>query len=180
MVCFLCPRCFSAVGRMKQKMHRVTVPYTMSLADARINLKTRMWNGEEVYFTSKMSTPLQKLMVALCSRQGLALSEIRPCFDGEAFDGDRTPLDLGMKDGAVIYVLQANGEQEVCGANSWSTLTDDEARQLLPVAESAFDAILRTQRRRSDRAIKLRAAKAGQRTKHISLLSTLNSTQLVP
>ena len=116
--------------------------YAMSLDDARIGLKARMWNGEEVYFTCKMSTPLQKLMVALCNRQGLALSEIRACFDGKAFDGDRTPLDLGMDDGAVIDVLQANGEQGVCDANSWSTLTDDEARQLLPVAESAFDAIL--------------------------------------
>ena len=30
----------------------------------------------------------------------------------------------------------------MCDANSWSALTEHEARQLLPVAEGAFDAIL--------------------------------------
>ena len=115
---------------------------TGCMSDARIGLKACMWNGEEVYFKCKMSTRLEKLLIALCNRQGLSLDAISACFDGKAFDGDKTPLDLGMEDGDVIDVVQANGEREVRDANSWSTLTEDEARQLLPVAEGAFDAII--------------------------------------
>ena len=83
----------------------------MSIDDARIGLKACMWNGEEVYFKCKMSTRLEKLLIALCNRQGLSLDAISACFDGKAFDGDKTPLDLGMEDGDVIDVVQANGER---------------------------------------------------------------------
>lgn len=119
-----------------------TVTETMSLRDAYIGLKACMWNGDEVYFRCKMSTRLQKLLIALCNCQGFSLDEISACFDGQAFSGDQTPLDLGMQNGDVIDVVQANGKRKACDAESWSTLTDDEARQLLPVAEGAFDAIL--------------------------------------
>ena len=42
-----------------------TVTETMSLRDAYIGLKACMWNGDEVYFRCKMSTRLQKLLIAI-------------------------------------------------------------------------------------------------------------------
>ena len=54
----------------------------MSIDDARVGLKACMWNGEEVYFKCKMSTRLEKLLLALCNRQGLSLDAISACFDG--------------------------------------------------------------------------------------------------
>ena len=75
---------------------------------------------------------------------------------------------------ALAFARTPEAQEEVRDAKP-KPLTAEEA---LTVAR-AEGLTLRTQRRRSDRAIKLRAAKAGQRTKITSPLSTLNSTQLV-
>ena len=79
-------------------------------ADGLINLKVCMWTGQEIYFKCKFGTPLQKLLVALCNRQGISLNAITAFFDGDEFYGSETPLDLGMEDGDVIDVAQATDD----------------------------------------------------------------------
>ena len=94
-------------------LERETAAKRTAAADGLINLKVCMMStGLEIYFKCKFGTPLQKLLVCLCNRQGISLNEITASFDGEEFDGSETPLDLGMEDGDVIDVEQATDDDD--------------------------------------------------------------------
>ena len=79
-------------------------------ADRLINLKVYMRTGQEIYFKCKFGTPLQKLLLCLCHRQGIDRNAVTAFFDGDELYGSETPLDLGMEDGDVIDVAQATDD----------------------------------------------------------------------
>ena len=70
-----------------------------------LNLKVVTQDGNEIFFKCKMTTPLGKLMLAYCQRQGVSLQAVRFLFDGTRINSDQTPEGLGMEDGDVIDVM---------------------------------------------------------------------------
>jgi small ubiquitin-related modifier len=70
-----------------------------------INLKVVTQEGNEIYFRCKVNTPLQKLMHAFCSRQGVSMRSVRFIFDGDRVDETQTPSQLDMEDGDAIDVV---------------------------------------------------------------------------
>ena len=79
-------------------------------APTHLNLKVVAQDGNEIFFKCKPTTPLQKLMQAYCTRQGLSLSNVRFLFDGNRLSETQTPSQLEMEDGDVIdAMLEATG-----------------------------------------------------------------------
>ena len=70
-----------------------------------INLKVVTQDGNEIFFKCKMTTPLEKLMKAFCSRNGVAMNSVRFLFDGNRVNATQTPGELEMEDGDVIDVM---------------------------------------------------------------------------
>lgn len=58
-----------------------------------------------VFFKCKMTTPLEKLMKAFCTRNGVAQTSVRFLFDGNRINANQTPQELDMEDGDVIDVM---------------------------------------------------------------------------
>jgi len=76
-----------------------------------INIKVVDQNSSEVYFKLKRITPLQKLMDAYCTRQGLQASQVRFLFDGARVRGEQTPKELQMETDDMIdcVIAQVGG-----------------------------------------------------------------------
>lgn len=75
-----------------------------------ISVKVVSQDGNEVYFKTKKTTPMRKLMEAYCSRQAVSMSAIRFLYDGERVQPDSTPDKMGMEDDEIIdAVLQQTG-----------------------------------------------------------------------
>ena len=58
-----------------------------------------------VNFKIKKTTPLRKLMIAYCGRQGLSLFVVRFTFNGTRLRPEDAPRDHGMEDGDSIEVF---------------------------------------------------------------------------
>ena len=58
-----------------------------------------------VNFKIKKTTPLRKLMIAYCGRQGLSLVVVRFTFNGTRLRPEDAPRDHGMEDGDSIEVF---------------------------------------------------------------------------
>jgi len=72
----------------------------------KINIYVIDHTNEKVHFTAKMTTPLRKLMIAYCDRQGYDLNTMHFQFDGDALTQRwLTPEALGMEDGNIIDAL---------------------------------------------------------------------------
>lgn len=69
-----------------------------------INLKVN-YEGNEVFFKIKRTTPLKKLMDAFCKRQGFGADQLRFVFDGNRLVGNETSTSLDMEDNDTIDVL---------------------------------------------------------------------------
>lgn len=74
-----------------------------------INLKVRDADGGTVQFKCKGTTPLEKLMKAFCSKQGLQFGAVKFLFDGNRIQPQQTPGDLDMED---LDVIDAQMEQQ--------------------------------------------------------------------
>lgn len=74
-----------------------------------INLKVRDADGGTVQFKCKGTTPLEKLMKAFCSKQGLQFGTVKFLFDGNRIQPTQTPADLDMED---LDVIDAQMEQQ--------------------------------------------------------------------
>lgn len=70
-----------------------------------VNLKVVTQDGNEIFFRCMTNTPLDKLRLAFCQRQGVSLNAVRFRFDGKVFHGNDTPASLGMQDHDVIDVM---------------------------------------------------------------------------
>ena len=66
-----------------------------------INLLAKDEDDNEIYFKCKTTTPLGKLMVAYCSRQGKSMDDVRFRFAGVRIEEAQTPAQLGMENGDV-------------------------------------------------------------------------------
>ena len=66
-----------------------------------INLLAKDEDDNEIYFKCKTTTPLGKLMVAYCSRQGKSMDDVRFMFAGVRIEEAQTPAQLDMEDGDV-------------------------------------------------------------------------------
>ena len=75
------------------------------IEDIYLNLKVVQQDGNEIFFKSKMHTPLRLLMNAFCQRAGVRIEDVQFFFDGERIDETETPDDLDMEDGDVIDVF---------------------------------------------------------------------------
>ena len=94
-----------AAAMVLQHVVRLAQPIWRSGRLSRINLKVVTQDGDEVFFTCKMSTPLEMLMKAFCNRYGVAANSVRFLFDGNRINGSQTPRELDMEDGDVIDVM---------------------------------------------------------------------------
>lgn len=75
--------------------------------DGNISLRVvSLADGHEMNFKCKETTPLQKLMLAYCNREGVSMGSVRFLFDGNRINDTQTPGGLGMEAGDVIDVMQ--------------------------------------------------------------------------
>ncbi|XP_021763483.1 small ubiquitin-related modifier 1-like [Chenopodium quinoa] len=70
-----------------------------------INLKVKGQDGNEVFFRTKRTTALKKLMGAYCDRQSVDVESIAFLFDGRRLRGEQTPDELEMEDGDEIDAM---------------------------------------------------------------------------
>lgn len=70
-----------------------------------INLKVKGQDGNEVFFRTKRTAALKKLMSAYCDRQSVDVESIAFLFDGRRLRGDQTPDELEMEDGDEIDAM---------------------------------------------------------------------------
>lgn len=75
------------------------------LQATQINIKVISPEGDEVFFKCKMSTQLQRLMLAYTNRHNIAPSSVRFMYANQRIHGEFTPAQLGMEDGDVIDCL---------------------------------------------------------------------------
>jgi hypothetical protein len=69
-----------------------------------INLKVVTQDGNEIFFKCKMTTPLNKLMNAFCTRQGIAMNSVRFLFDGQRLTPNTTPKEVRSSGCALILL----------------------------------------------------------------------------
>ncbi|KAG7574767.1 Ubiquitin-like domain superfamily [Arabidopsis suecica] len=72
---------------------------------ARIKLHVKSQDGQKVFFLIHGHTKLKKLLKAYCDFQYLDFTSTVFLFDGNRFDGEQTPDELGMKDGDEINAM---------------------------------------------------------------------------
>ena len=60
-----------------------------------------------MYFRIKKTTPLEKLMVTYCERQGKPFESVRFMFDGNRIEKHNTPEELDIEDNDVIEAVIA-------------------------------------------------------------------------
>ena len=89
-----------------------------------INLLVVTQDSTKIYFKTKRTKPLKKLMEEFCKIQGLTLCAVRFLSDGVRLTPDKTPNDLRMKDGDVIYAMMNQ-----CGAKPVILLYDNEKKE---------------------------------------------------
>lgn len=70
-----------------------------------INLKVKGQEGNEVFFRTKRTTALKKLMSAYCDRQSVSMESIAFLFDGRRLRENQTPEELEMEDGDEIDAM---------------------------------------------------------------------------
>ncbi|KAL0483975.1 small ubiquitin-related modifier SUMO1 [Acrasis kona] len=73
-------------------------------SDNHLNIKVN-YEGNEVFFKIKKTTPLKKLMEIFCKRQGVNQDQMRFVFDGNRLTGTETAEQLDMDDQDTIDVL---------------------------------------------------------------------------
>ncbi len=67
-------------------------------------------NGDSLQFKVRMTTPLQKVINAYCSRMSISEEAVRFLYDGVRVDGKGTVKSHGMEDGDILdVVLQQTG-----------------------------------------------------------------------
>jgi hypothetical protein len=75
-----------------------------------INLKLLDQSGNELFFRVKKTVKMSKVIDTYCSRQGIALRNVRFLFDGVRLQPKDTPESLEMEnDDIVDVVLQQTG-----------------------------------------------------------------------
>ena len=72
---------------------------------ALINLKIVSQDGTDIFFRTRMRSPLILLFYAYASRQGVHMNSVRFLFDGHTVHSSETPAGLDMEDGDVIDVM---------------------------------------------------------------------------
>lgn len=70
-----------------------------------ISLRVVDQNGGEVFFRTRRTTPLLKLMKAFSDRKGIPQNTVRFLYDGNRIPDDATAKSLDMEDNDVIDVL---------------------------------------------------------------------------
>lgn len=80
-----------------------------------ISLKVKGQDGVEMFFRIKRSTVMKKLLKTYCDRKFLNYKSVRFLINGERFDPDKNPTDLGLSDGDEIDAMmdQAGGSSEI-------------------------------------------------------------------
>jgi hypothetical protein len=73
-------------------------------ASETIDIKVN-YEGCEMFFKLKRSTPLKKLMTVFCKRQGVDPQHVRFVFDGRRLAGQETASSLDMENDDTIDVL---------------------------------------------------------------------------
>ncbi len=67
-------------------------------------------NGDSLQFKVRMTTPLQKVIDAYCSRMSISEEAVRFLYDGVRVDGEGTAESHGMEDEDILdVVLQQTG-----------------------------------------------------------------------
>ncbi|XP_059670993.1 small ubiquitin-related modifier 1-like [Cornus florida] len=72
---------------------------------AEINLTVKGQDGNQVFFKTKRSTQLKKLMDDFCDRQSVDRNSTVFLFDGRLHRAKQTPDELGMEDGDEIDAM---------------------------------------------------------------------------
>ena len=75
-----------------------------------ITLQAISQNGDSLQFKVRMTTPLQKVIDAYCSRMNVGQDTVRFLYDGDRIEGGKTPEMMHMEDGDILdVVLQQTG-----------------------------------------------------------------------
>ena len=91
-----------------------------------VNIKVVTQGLSALYFKSRVSTRLDKLMNAFCNRHGYTASSLRFLFDGKRIYGTQTPEELDMADGDVIDVIAATSAAAATEAATTPVMADDD------------------------------------------------------
>ncbi|MEU3971499.1 ubiquitin-like protein [Streptomyces bacillaris] len=73
--------------------------------NAKIQVRVRSADGNDVHFQIKLMSPMSKLKSAYCARFGHALGSVRFLYDGDRITDETTAEVLGMEDGDIIYLM---------------------------------------------------------------------------
>lgn len=75
-----------------------------------ITLQAVSQSGDSLQFKVRMTTPLQKVIDAYCSRMNVEADSVRFLYDGDRIKGENTPEMMHMEDGDILdVVLQQTG-----------------------------------------------------------------------
>ncbi len=75
-----------------------------------ITLHVISQSGDSLQFKVRMTTPLQKVIDAYCSRMNVSEESVRFLYDGDRVKGINTPEIMDLEDGDIIdVVLQQTG-----------------------------------------------------------------------
>ena len=75
-----------------------------------ITLQAVSQDGNSLQFKVRMSTPLQKVIDAYCSRLSVDPASVRFLYDGDRVKGENTPEIMHMENGDILdVVLQQSG-----------------------------------------------------------------------
>ncbi len=75
-----------------------------------ITLQAVSQTGDSLQFKVRMTTPLQKVIDAYCSRMHVEADSVRFLYDGDRIKGENTPEMMHMEDGDILdVVLQQTG-----------------------------------------------------------------------
>lgn len=75
-----------------------------------ITLQAVSQDGNSLQFKVRMTTPLQKIIDAYCSRMNVGTDSVRFLYDGNRIKGENTPEIMQMEDGDILdVVLQQSG-----------------------------------------------------------------------
>ncbi len=75
-----------------------------------ITLHAMSQSGDSLQFKVRMTTPLQKVMDAYCSRMHVSEESVRFLYDGDRVKGISTPETMNMENNDIIdVVLQQTG-----------------------------------------------------------------------
>jgi len=94
------------VGRLRTSVDAIRPGVELVYIPADIELTMVIQDGREIWFKCQMTTPLNKLMRAVCARLGVSVRSARFMFDGiRLVDCEVTPEQMRIEDGDKIDVL---------------------------------------------------------------------------